>query len=408
MNQNIYSISSCDNRYLFHSDVNGRQIYHHTLMDVVPLGTNMIYPNVLLYSYAESKTYNPSEERVMSLDKVKHDTKVRISHTQIQNIVSAPVFYFVYNTDNYFHFLYDSIPYLLSYKHLKKTNKNLKLLMGLPNKKATKPYQFVIECLELLGILTSEIEYISDHTLYNTVHVASSYTYGIDSNKPPPEAVKNLYEEMKTKASSITTENSPRNIYVSRRSWKHGDYSNIGTNYTTRRKMINEDVLIEKLEKLGYKEVFTETMNMREKISLFSAAENVVGPIGGGLVNVLFSSSKTKLISIVSPNFFEVNNRFINSFRNIETRYSTNSKHASDLKYKNYMRVQMPNGTVGEVTNIENDIATVVYSEESVAGWNIQENFLECKVSLADLFCLDNGLNSEWLCDIDQVMELVK
>ena len=408
MNQNIYSISNCVNKNLFHSDVNGRQIFHYTLKNVVPLGANMIYPNILLYSHEEDRIYNPSEERVMSLGKAKHGVKKDILHIQTQNVVSVPVFYFAYNTDNYFHFLYDSIPYLLSYKNLKKIDKDLKLLIGLPNKKATKPYQFVYECLELLGISKDDLEFVSQYTLYNTVYIASSYTYGIDSNKPPPEEVKVLYEEMKTNAINTVDISLPKNIYISRRSWKHGDYSNIGTNYTTRRKMLNEDLLVEELEKFGYKEVFTETMSMKEKIRIFSGAEKIVGSIGGGLVNVLFSSPKTKLISVISPGFLEVNGRFINSFQGVETLYSTNSRHSSNLKFKIHMRVELSNGIIGEITNIKEDVATVLYSEQNVAGWNSQENFLECKVLLQDLCCLDNGLNSEWFCDIDQVMELIK
>lgn len=49
---------------------------------------------------------------------------------------------------------------------------------------------------------------------------------------------------------------------------------------------------------------------MKEKIGLFNSAKYIAGPIGGGMCNVIFSSPETKVISINSPTFFDVNSRF--------------------------------------------------------------------------------------------------
>jgi len=51
-------------------------------------------------------------------------------------------------------------------------------------------------------------------------------------------------------------------------------------------------------------------MTMKEKIGLFNSAKYVAGPIGGGMCNVIFSPPETKVISINSPLFFDVNTRF--------------------------------------------------------------------------------------------------
>ena len=45
---------------------------------------------------------------------------------------------------------------------------------------------------------------------------------------------------------------------------------------------------------------------LEEKIGLFRNAEFVIGPIGGGLANVLFCRPDTKVISINSPEFFPI------------------------------------------------------------------------------------------------------
>ena len=49
---------------------------------------------------------------------------------------------------------------------------------------------------------------------------------------------------------------------------------------------------------------------MEEKIGMFRTAKYVAGPIGGGMCNLIFSPSETKVMSINSPTFMDVNLRF--------------------------------------------------------------------------------------------------
>lgn len=105
---------------------------------------------------------------------------------------------------------------------------------------------------------------------------------------------------------------------------------NIGTNYTTRRKLLNEDILVDYLESKGFVEVFTETMSTIEKLILFNNCDIVVGCIGGGLCNVLFVNENTKLICLVSPSFLDVNDRFRFSFERIPTTYFHDTYHVDN------------------------------------------------------------------------------
>ena len=73
------------------------------------------------------------------------------------NVINIPVFYFVYNTDNYYHFIYDTLPYLITFNHLRSNIPNLKLLMNYPNKSMDNFYLFVKEFLEILDITTEFI-----------------------------------------------------------------------------------------------------------------------------------------------------------------------------------------------------------------------------------------------------------
>ena len=45
------------------------------------------------------------------------------------NKVETPVFFFIYNVENYYHFIYDTLPYLYYYFEVKKSVSNLKLLI---------------------------------------------------------------------------------------------------------------------------------------------------------------------------------------------------------------------------------------------------------------------------------------
>ena len=59
----------------------------------------------------------------------------------------------------------------------------------------------------------------------------------------------------------------------------------------------------------GFKEVFCENLSMKDKIGLFRGVKVIAGPIGGGMVNTIFSPSDTKVISIDSPLYFDINSR---------------------------------------------------------------------------------------------------
>ena len=57
------------------------------------------------------------------------------------------------------------------------------------------------------------------------------------------------------------------------------------------RRLINEEELLEVLEKYNFQNYFFEEMTMEEQIDLFSDAEIVIGPHGAGFANILFSKN---------------------------------------------------------------------------------------------------------------------
>ena len=391
------------NKYknIFPIDNNGRQIDLYKFKNCTITGINLYYPNVLIKT--ESNIFLPLLERTMSLKSgtiyEKQDMKFNCIKKDLNLVCDIPLFFFIYNTDNYFHFLYDSLPYLISYLHLKNEIPNLKLLMQYPNEQKQDFYPFIHEFLEILNIFKEDIVMVHDATMYNEIYISTSYTHDIDSNLPPR---KEIYEFYQTIVSSVkdkykTNVSTPRKIYVSRRTWLHNDFSNIGTNYTTRRKLVNEDELVEKLKGEGYVEVFTEKLTTKEKVFYFANATHVIGAIGGGISNVLFSPKTTKLEAIVSPTFLDVNSRFKYSLSCVDVKYNFHTEHVETTEFKTYMRVKTKDGNiVGEIEKIYDNKLLVSYTDGSNTGWNAQNEYKQIELNIEDVEKLDNGLNSTW------------
>jgi|10_taG_2_1085330.scaffolds.fasta_scaffold48947_2 hypothetical protein len=272
-------------------------------------GISFHYPQPLIKSNGELLL--PTIEKFMSLDRgtiYEETMEWDCKNTNVTKVETTPVFYFVYNCANYFHWIYDTVPYLYSYFELKKRIDNLKLLINVPEGKDDL-YTFIYETLNLLGIEKEDLIFLSRETKYETIVVASSLTHNRMSLEKPHSGVFSLIDSMDGD-DSIEEEK----IYVSRRTWTQTKSDNIGTDYTKERMCINENEVVKLFKSYGYKEVFCENLSMKEKVGLFRSANYVAGPIGGGMSNVLFCSPDTQVISINSPEFFPINERLKYAF----------------------------------------------------------------------------------------------
>jgi hypothetical protein len=266
-------------------------------------------------------------------------------------------------------------------------------------------YKFVTEFLSILGITHDDIIIADENTLYKEILISTSYTHDFDSNLPPRNEIYEFYQEIVDKV-NIDTKDLPKKIYVSRRSWIHGDMSNIGTNYTTRRKLVNEDDLVDFLISKGYKEIFTETFTTEQKIALFKNAESVVGSIGGGVCNVLFSNPKCKLTTLVSPYFLDVNKRFIYSLNNVDLTLFSDAKNIETTYFKKYMRVKYGE-IIGEIVEIDGDDITITYSDTRLSGWNSENKYKTMTLKSQDCVRLDEGLNSSWEINLEKLKKQI-
>lgn len=385
-----------DSKIFLKKDKNNREVRIYNLSNCQLVGDSEFYPNCLIYCKNNKKIYNPLDEKVMSLDKTISKKRPNTYRLKTTKKINEPVFFFVLNVDNYYHFIYDTLTYLISFFWLKQKIKNLKILTNYSGPSHSKFYKFVQEFLEILNIKNEDIVIADKTTIYSQIFISESFTHGINSNLPPRKEIYTFFKRI-VKSVKIKT-STPKKIYISRRTWLHNDFSNIGTNYTQRRKLINEDDLVNELKSKGFTEVFTEQLSTKEKIHLFKNAKEVAGAIGGGMVNVLFSKPCTKIHVFVSPTFLDINARFKFSFTGKNTLYYLNTKHVETTKYKKYMRVEIPSKKiVGEICDIKNNKLYVAYTNRAVAGWGQQDKHFIKKFNADDCVPLDNGLNSSWV-----------
>ena len=422
----IESFKNFNYKKLFEPDLTKREIGFSSYKNAVLTGRNSFYPNVLILS--ENKIFNPYDEKVMSLNKESFydNNEYELNETsnllvESQHLVENPVFFFIYNFDNYYHFLYDTLPYLVTFYHLKKIYPTLKLLVNYPNKDKKEFYRFNQEFLEKLVDINDLIIHDTIHT-YKELFISSSYTHGGFSNEPPRPEIFTIYDLLKKNVCLENVSEKYKNsndknmdkIYISRRTWINNDTSNIGTNYTLRRKMINEDELVGSLVKQGFTEIFTENLNTDEKIYLFSNAKIICGSIGGGTSNLLFSNKNTKSFVLVTPYFLDINYRFRYSMENTNITYFYKCSTIVEIdKYPLYVRVQikndnlMENNKIGEIVGIQENKYVIQLSNNDIAGFN-QSIIFETKLfEQNDFVLLDKGLNSPYSIDINEFINIL-
>ena len=353
---------------------------------------NTTYPNCLLIF--EGKCVEPYEEYHMSLQSnTSYPNKfINISSENINEnsteIAEEEYFFFVYNISNYYHFIYDSLPYLWVYFRLRLNNSKVKLLVEKENL-----YPFVKETFELLGL---SYEVISSKKTYKSVYFSSSLTHGGCSNSPQNIEAFSIYDRLVNSANShIPTADVGQKIYVSRRTHLHNNKSNLGTDYTQRRVCKSEDKIVQLLSEHGYKEVFPECWSMKDKIKIFSEATHIAGLIGGGVCNALFSKGLTQLLVIVSPTFLDVNYRFQFCLNHTRVTYFTETFLLTfpNSQLSPYIRVKH-NSTyeVGEIIDVKENKILVITASQGATFVGVNGN--EKEFCLEDCTLLDKGLNS--------------
>lgn len=416
-------------------DQNGRDIRLYTFNNVTLTGNSGYYPDLLVKEKDNSDyLVLPLKEMTMSLNRrsayeesgMEFPSSLLFSPTKSNNNITNnnnltkitdSVYYFIYNTENYFHFIYDTIPYLYCFLQLREHQPNIKLLMNY-NKGKSDHLNYIKEALSLFRITDKDIIIHQPNNQYTKLYLSSSLTHNGLSNSPPRKELFELYQIMinsANKSIQAKTVKKYDKLYVSRRTWiGKSDLSNIGTNYTQRRRLVNEDQLVEQLEKDGFQEIFGENYNFVEKIVLFNNAKIVVGAIGGTIINTIFCHpTKTQIICLVSPDFIRVNKRlkFPLSNQQIEYFEETELSRKGD-EYANNVRVRIIDNLssfynkLGEIDSYDQTTNSylIKLEEEGAVGWSEDKEYKMIRMEHKQLEPLDYGLNSPWRVDLEALV----
>lgn len=354
--------------------------------------TNPTYPKCRVQGKS------PYDEQIMSMPTMIDSTA---EHKVVKVISKRPgiYFFFIYNLDNYYHFLYDTLPYLYFYFTFLDQRPTLLLPQG------HKLLPFQEQTFRVLGLNPDTFEYAEEGVEYGTLYIASSLTHGQTadgrktSNLPPSYEATAIWRRLVQAAHGSLR----GKYYISRRSWVHGLTDNIGTNYTTRRRCLNEDAVVALCERYGYKEIFCELMSMEEKIALFASASHIAGFIGGGLANLLFSGPGVKVACIETPEFLRINERFSYLMDHTDITYLQATRLANhEGPWPLFCRVCVKaTGLIGEIEGWHSGSYIVKVSNNDVAGFALNADFAKQTFRPDELEPLDGGLNSPFICDLN-------
>lgn len=142
------------------------------------------------------------------------------------------------------------------------------------------PPRWVPESLELVGVpATNIVELDADRLYADTLVLATHRRHNVstDYNPQPPRQFEWLAREM---TEGIAPEESGDRVYISRRD-------------ADRRRVVNEDEVVDALEARGFRTCTLAEKPFEEQVRILSRAETIVAPHGGGLVHMLWAEDPT-------------------------------------------------------------------------------------------------------------------
>ena len=201
----------------------------------------------------------------------------------------------------YYHWMFDILPRI---ELIKRSGIKLQEIDWFLINSTAKSYQR--ETLEILEIPASKILESDRHThIKATELIAPSFPGYFDW--VPPGTIEFLRQTFLPQIS--LTNNFGRRIYISRSRAKN-------------RQVINESVVTNLLNNLGFQTIFLEEMSVLEQVAVFHHAEAIVAPHGSGLANLVFCSPQTKIIELFSPNYVRTDYWIISQQLQLQHYYS--------------------------------------------------------------------------------------
>ncbi len=187
------------------------------------------------------------------------------------------------NTNNYFHWMFETIPRILLLRKLKMAPNYF--VVGVDN---SVNNSIKMEAILKIGIKRDQIIPASDemHIIADELIVPS---FPINSGNPTPMVCKFLRKTFLKPVEKSYLKKYER-VYISRGKAKE-------------RKVENEDEVVNFLSKFGFVSVSMNGKSIEEQAKIFSSAKVIIATHGAALSNLVFCGKKTKIIEIFHPGY---------------------------------------------------------------------------------------------------------
>jgi capsular polysaccharide biosynthesis protein len=125
-----------------------------------------------------------------------------------------------------------------------------------------------------------------------------------------------------------------------------------------KRKIANEQEVLEILEQYNFQEVILESLSVSEQAQIFFNAKAIVAPHGAGLTNIVFSQANTKLLEIFSPDYINTVYWQISSQCNLDYYYLIGENVNNNSNFEN-------NGAKDILVNLKyfSELLKIVFDE---------------------------------------------
>ncbi len=195
------------------------------------------------------------------------------------------------NSSGYFHWITDTLPKVV---YAKKNHKNLTII--LPSK---LKINFIISSLKRLKVKYFFLKKNTNYKFKKLTYIGSLYPSG----NPRKKNINDLKKAMNLKYRNY------KRIYISR-------------NKSGRRRIINEQNLIDLLKNYNFKILYSEKISFNKQLEIFSSAKFIIGLHGAGLTNLIWMKEKNNLIEIKPENDLYLNCYFnLSNLLNINYHY---------------------------------------------------------------------------------------
>lgn len=245
----------------------GPVVVNGTLVDESLINTRSMRQRGLLYQVAETETFLLERPLTPPHAPVAGVTSVVMKQTW---------------DVNYGHWIVDTFPRVEAVVAAHGTEGMTFILNVPPSDQMRRVF---VDSMSLVGVREDQLVFTGSHP-----YAMERAIYATPVSVPPlvknPRSIEFL-RELALSLDDGTAGRRPRRLYVTR-------------NGSGRRRLINEEAVLEVLLPHGYEVVAPETLTLREQMAIFRDATHVVGNMGAALSNLAFSADGVQVLCLAT------------------------------------------------------------------------------------------------------------